>query len=643
MGRLRRFFRISIRFGLLLALLAAHAGPARGQSPAQKTGTDSLRRVLATARADSGRARALHALVEQVGHYDLPQALALAQEELTEARRAQRPPSLVQAEEDLGHVYWRLSDYGQAQQHTLAAVAGWQRLGQPRRALRAGLLVVEVLAAAKQYDQAAAWQDRLLSQARAARDTVGEAQLCMDKARLELKRHRLAGARDLNQLALRTALAKRRCQNEAEQQQLLLLETVIRNNLADAYTQLGQPRLALPYAARAIALARQQPFTRFNVPGYETTLAEAYQKLGRPGLALRHALEAHRLSADSKLMRFKIAIDDLLDSLYRQQGNYRLAGRYVAEGRRLENQWREQEQATKVAELQARYDTRQQARDIQLLQQQNRIAQLGALQQRTLRNAALLSAGLLLLAVGVLYNRYRLRQRTVRLLDRQNQDKAALLDEKTLLLQEVHHRVKNNLQIVVSLFHSQLDTLRDPAATAALRESLGRVQTMALIHESLYRADDLARLDMRRFLAELLAAVAQAYQREAVALTLDVAPINLSPQTAVPLGLIVNELATNAFKYAFQGRGPHELRVALRPAADPAAGYELVVADNGPGLPPFDPATVQSLGLRLTVGLVRQLGGQLRIARAAGACFVVLFAEEARQELAAAPELAARN
>jgi len=632
-----------VRFCLAFALLTIGAGSAWGQSPAQKATTDSLRRVLAAApRADTSRVRTLHRLVAQVGRYDMPQAVPLAQRELAEASRARWPLGQTQAEEDLGNLYWRQSAYGPAEQHALAAFAGWQRLGQPRRAMRMGLLIVGVLAVAKQYDQAAAWQARLLGQARAARDTVSTAQLYMEQARLAMKRHRLAQARDLNQLALRTALTKRRCYPAAERQQLLLLETVIDNNLADVYIQLGQPRLALPYARRAVGLARQRPFTRLNLPGYETTLADAYRQLGQPNQALRHALEAHRLGADSKLVRFKVAVNDLLDSLYQQQGNYRLARRYVAESRALETQWREQEQATKVAELQARYDTREKERAIEGLTQQNRIAQLGTLQQRTVRNAALLSAGLLLLAVGVLYNRYRLRQHTVRLLDRQNQEKAALLAEKTLLLQEVHHRVKNNLQIVVSLFYSQLDTLRDPAATAALRESLGRVQTMALIHESLYQLDGgLARLDMRRFLAELLAAVAQSYQREAVALTLDVAPINLSPQTAVPLGLIVNELATNAFKYAFQGHGPHELRVALRRAADPATGYELTVADNGPGLPPFDPATVQSLGLRLTAGLVRQLGGRLRIEREAGARFVVLFAEAGAAALAAVPVPAA--
>ncbi|UYZ63347.1 sensor histidine kinase [Hymenobacter weizhouensis] len=320
-----------------------------------------------------------------------------------------------------------------------------------------------------------------------------------------------------------------------------------------------------------------------------------------------------------------IAINDLLDTLYVQQGKHHLARQYVAENRVLESKARIQEQEQKVAALQGRFDTKEKERNIKLLQQQNRIAQLSTLQQRTLRNAALVGAGLLLLLLAVLYNRYRLRQRTVQLLDRQNQEKEVLLREKTLLLQEVHHRVKNNLQIVLSLLSNQLDTQPDPAAAAAIRDSQSRVQTMALIHQNLYQAESLARIDMRRYLAELLDAIGRAFRREEVALTLDVAPVHLTTHAAVPLGLIVNELVTNAYKYAFTGRQHNTLRVELRPLS--ATTYRLVVADNGIGLPQLDLEMAQSLGLRLTAGLVRQMHAQLTIHRESGTQFHIVFQE----------------
>lgn len=178
---------------------------------------------------------------------------------------------------------------------------------------------------------------------------------------------------------------------------------------------------------------------------------------------------------------------------------------------------------------------------------------------------------------------------------------------------------------MLSLLNSQLDTLHDPAAAAAIRDSQGRVQTMALIHQSLYQSDNLARIDMRRYLAELLAAIGRAHRREEVTVTLDVAPAHLSIHSAVPLGLIVNELVTNAYKYAFAGCTNNELRVELHQLAP--TGYRLVVADNGISLPPLDLATVQSLGLRLTAGLARQMHAQFSISRAGGTCFSIAFCE----------------
>ena len=220
--------------------------------------------------------------------------------------------------------------------------------------------------------------------------------------------------------------------------------------------------------------------------------------------------------------------------------------------------------------------------------------------------------------MGILLNRYLLRQRTVRQLNEQNR-------EKELLLQEVHHRVKNNLQIVLSLLSNQLDTLSDPVAAAAIRDSQSRVQTMALIHQNLYQSDRLARIDMRRYLAELLDAIGRAFQREEVAVVLDVAPVHLTTHTAVPLGLIVNELVTNAYKYAFAGRPHNQLRVELSQPGP--ATYCLVVADNGIGLPPLDLDVVQSLGLRLTAGLIRQMHAHVAVSRAPGTRFSITFHE----------------
>ncbi|WP_413775189.1 sensor histidine kinase [Hymenobacter weizhouensis] len=361
-------------------------------------------------------------------------------------------------------------------------------------------------------------------------------------------------------------------------------------------------------------------------------------------MAIYHALKARQLHKRNQNKPTLVITNDLLDTLYAQQGNYRLARRHTAENRRLEAQLRQQEQEAKVAELQGRYDTKEKERSIQLLQQQNRITQLAALQQRTLRNAALLTAGLLLLAVGVLVNRYRLRQRTVQqlaaqkqVLETRDQEKELLLREKTLLLQEVHHRVKNNLQIVLSLLNTQVNTLHEPAAIEAIRDSQSRVQTMALIHQNLYQSESLARIDMLSYFGELTEAISEAFRQEAarVQLHVSVEPLQLNTHTAVPLGLIVNELVTNALKYAFPPGYPDQ-RVWVTLGQVEAGRYQLVVADSGVGLPAsVVPTKVASLGLRLVAGLAQQMKARLEVAAAPSACFTLTFRELPQTPVAA--------
>lgn len=265
----------------------------------------------------------------------------------------------------------------------------------------------------------------------------------MEIGRTCLAQHQYAPALNYYQQSLALLQKKRRGPSDYETKKLYQTLALLNNNLADVCNKLNQPRLALPYAFNAVRQV-QKFSSKLDWTLCEITLAETYSKLGKLDMALYHALNAHRLGAETNNLTFQIYNNSLLDTLYAQQGNYRLARRYLAENHVFEAQIRQQEQESRVAELQSRYDTQEKERSIKLLTQQNRIAELAALQQRTLRNAALVSA-LLLLAVAGLHNRYRLCQRTVQLLDAQNHEKELLLREKTLLLQEVHHRVKNNL------------------------------------------------------------------------------------------------------------------------------------------------------------------------------------------------------
>jgi PAS domain S-box-containing protein len=200
----------------------------------------------------------------------------------------------------------------------------------------------------------------------------------------------------------------------------------------------------------------------------------------------------------------------------------------------------------------------------------------------------------------------------------------ASLREKELLLKEIHHRVKNNLQIVSTLLDLQSGFTTDPAALALFAESRGRVKSMALVHERLYKSHDVARVDFGEYARQLGADLARAYRAPDGAVRVDVeatAP-PLALDVAIPCGLLLNELMSNCFKHAFADGRSGTVRVRFTADGD---ARELAVADDGPGLPPgFDVRSAQSFGLQLVCTLVEQLNGTID-ARGPGAAFAVRF------------------
>ena len=192
----------------------------------------------------------------------------------------------------------------------------------------------------------------------------------------------------------------------------------------------------------------------------------------------------------------------------------------------------------------------------------------------------------------------------------------AALKEKDILLGEIHHRVKNNLQIIYSLLGLQSARIDDPAAQELLRDSQNRIHSMALIHQTLYGSQDFERVDFALFIDTLLPALIRSYgiDTERIAIRVDVEPVRLPIDVAVPCGLAVNELITNAFKHAFRDRDRGEIRIALtRQLGNEAL---LSVSDNGVGLPDhMDTSTTDTLGLQLVGLLAAQVDGTISIQR----------------------------
>lgn len=186
---------------------------------------------------------------------------------------------------------------------------------------------------------------------------------------------------------------------------------------------------------------------------------------------------------------------------------------------------------------------------------------------------------------------------------------AQSLNEKEILLKEIHHRVKNNLQVISSLLSLQMLQIEDPAITEMFRESCDRIRSIALVHEELYRFKDLAHIDVSTYVATLTQRLLESHPLSGVAIVRNVDSASLPVNSAVPLGLILNELLTNAFKHAFPDGRTGAITVRFREDPD---RFLLRVSDDGVGMPPdFRPEFAESLGMQLVHNLTLQLRGAL--------------------------------
>jgi len=206
----------------------------------------------------------------------------------------------------------------------------------------------------------------------------------------------------------------------------------------------------------------------------------------------------------------------------------------------------------------------------------------------------------------------------------------ASLQEKEVLLREIHHRVKNNLQVISSLLNLQAGYIKDKQILKAFTESQMRIRSMSLIHEQLYKSKDLARIDFSRYIRELTDNLKRSYGMASslVEFNIDVGRVSLGIDMAIPCGLIINELVSNSLKHAFPGGREGEISISLQGRATSLPNFVLTVSDNGIGFPKdLDFRNTESLGLQLVTVLVNQIGGTIELNRDSGTEFKITFKE----------------
>ncbi len=200
------------------------------------------------------------------------------------------------------------------------------------------------------------------------------------------------------------------------------------------------------------------------------------------------------------------------------------------------------------------------------------------------------------------------------------------LEEKEILLKEVHHRVKNNMQIISSILKMQERLIDDPKLKTVLGESQNRIRSMALIHENLYRNENLANIQFKNYVQSLVNTISRGYfdLKGKVSFKFDIEDVFLPIDIGIPCGLIINELISNSFKHAFPNHEKGIIKIVLQKQDN--GSYRMSVTDNGIGIDPtFRPENANSLGMRIVFKLIQQIDGELSYNFENGTSYNILF------------------
>ncbi|KAF2515121.1 tetratricopeptide repeat-containing sensor histidine kinase [Flavobacterium foetidum] len=317
------------------------------------------------------------------------------------------------------------------------------------------------------------------------------------------------------------------------------------------------------------------------------------------------------------------------------KGNYKGALRHFQNYKIISDSTIKNTKRKEIEELKIDYETKNKEQKIKLLNQESNLKEVALRKSKMLNSVSIWSLVLLLITIGLLYNRYRLKQRNHAKLEikekeinQKNINLKHLLDEKEWLLKEIHHRVKNNLQTVISLLNSQSAYLDNDMALSAIKNSQHRIHSMSLIHQKLYNSENISTINMPNYIRELAEYLRESFSLgQRIRFEIKVDPIELDVAQAVPLGLILNEAITNSIKYAFPDDRTGMIYITLEAKGEKQ--YELTISDNGTGfnLNGSD-KKANSFGMSLIRGLSDDIEGKLTIENNNGTVLKIEFAQE---------------
>lgn len=396
-----------------------------------------------------------------------------------------------------------------------------------------------------------------------------------------------------------------------------LLKGIIEGNIGKCYALLKEFDLGIPFLQRSIVAIEEYNRGKFSSDLVENTLelADCYLQKEEYDKARELLLKTIAPSkVDNTIRR-----NGLLAAYYDRIGDYKNSVEFLKRNVRIRDSLNRNESSMKKQQLAAvagqEIEYSKKMMEEQKLDLERSKTELLAKEERI--HIVFVSLIFILIGFAGLVYAYLKSIKNQRLIEEQKKIIESSLVEKDSLLKEIHHRVKNNLQMVSSLLSLQTKNTRSKAAIEALEEGKSRVKAMALIHQKLYQNDDLSVIEMQGYIESLINSVQAVYKKGGhnINITIDAEGVELDIDRAIPFGLILNELVSNSFKYAFPDDeaddGSGKIYIHLRKNGE--QGY-FEYSDNGVGLPcDTDQLTNSSMGIRLMNRLVNQLQSTLNI------------------------------
>lgn len=407
-----------------------------------------------------------------------------------------------------------------------------------------------------------------------------------------------------------------------------------RGNLAESLLDLGRVQIDLKRISDAEA-SFERSLDIFSGIQQRMGLVQAQAELGRTKMLLGKEKEANTLLtqafADEEVISgmpetVSLLYEELVET-FSETEDYKRAFFYSQKNQHLKDSLLQQSRDREFAQMAEEYEADKREATISLLEENAQLKD----KQIANQNMSMIGLGAGIFILGalafLLYQNSQKRKEANLLLSQQKEEIEKQHAQKAILLKEIHHRVKNNLQVISSLLNLQSREVKDGAAKDALNEGKNRVRSMALIHQRLYQKDELGLIDMQEYIEELVHNLQHSFAKTDTEITIktSLSPVNADVDKAIPLGLILNELITNAYKYAFEGR--EKGQIALSMNIDEDRTFSLSVEDNGVGISENGTNKPQSFGMKLIKSLSKGLDGKLEVLSQDGTKISLLIPE----------------